>query len=520
MNMRNTIWVTVCCLVIGSYAMNACGSSTSSHPLTHEDLQWLNRVTFGVDSETVERYRQLGRSRYLEEQLHPPADDPPELIADIRAFSISQKSAREVLRAARSEQQRIQRLDNPEEQQRARMALNQQRNKVTYETAKRQLMRNLYSPWQLREQMTWFWMNHFNVFSGKGDVAFVLADYENRAVRPHALGYFRDLVHATVKSPAMLMYLDNAQSAAGKINENYARELMELHTLGVSGGPSGSHYSQQDVQELARILTGFGIIPPVDQPQFRPVRRPQPVREGAFEFNPNRHDFGTKKILNETIKGTGMDEVERAVSLLCRQPATARFISTKLAMYFVADNPPRKLVDAMVTTFKQTDGHIAAVLRTMFTSSEFIAMRNQSQTEAGKFKDPVQFVVSSLRLAYDGKRIINYRPVVNWLQQLGEPLYGRVTPDGYPLEEAAWTSSGQIVKRFEIARAIGNGNARLFDDEEGTPRGAGFPLLTSRLFYDAIEPTLSVKTRTALDQATSQQEWNMLLLASPDWMVR
>ncbi|MDV6344895.1 DUF1800 domain-containing protein [Nitrosomonas sp. Is37] len=520
MNLRTTAWVIVCCIVMSSYTVSARSNDTSLHPLTHEDLRWLNRVTFGVNSETVERYQQLGRSRFFDEQLRPPADDPPELATDIRALSISQKSAKEALKAARSEQQRIQRLDNPEEQQRARMVLNQQKNKMTYETAKRQLMRNLYSPWQLREQLTWFWMNHFSVFSGKGDVAFMLADYENNAVRLHALGYFRDLVLATLKSPAMLIYLDNAQSAVRKINENYARELMELHTLGVSGGPSGSHYSQQDVQELARVLTGVGIIPSVDQPQFRPVRRPQPVREGAFEFNPNRHDFGTKKILNETIKGTGMDEVEHAVSLLCRQPATARFISMKLATYFVSDNPPRKLVDAMVTTFKQTDGNIAAVLGTMFTSSEFIAILNRPQIEAGKFKDPVQFVVSSLRLAYDSKRIINYRPVVNWLQQLGEPLYGRMTPDGYPLEESAWTSLGQIVKRFEITRAIGNGNARLFDDDDGTPRRTGFPMLASRLFYDTIEPTLSAKTRTALDQATSQQEWNMLLLASPDWMVR
>ncbi|WP_430232551.1 DUF1800 domain-containing protein [Nitrosomonas communis] len=499
--------------------MSARNGDISSHLLKPEDLRWLNRVTFGVNSETIERYRQIGRNRFLDEQLHPPADDPPDLAAHIRALPVSQKSAKEVLKAAWAEQQRIQHLNNPEEQQRARMALNQQRNEATYKTAERQLMRNIYSPWQLREQMTWFWMNHFNVFSGKGDVTFALADYENYAVRPHALGNFRDLVLATLKSPAMLMYLDNAQSMAGKINENYARELMELHTLGVSGGPSGSQYSQHDVQELARVLTGVGLIPRVDQP-LRPGQRTQPVREGAFEFNPNRHDFGTKKILNETIQGTGIDEIELAVTLLCRQPATARFISMKIAQYFVADDPPKKLMDAMASTFNRTNGNIAAVLRTMFTSSEFIAKLNRPQTEAGKFKDPVQFVVSSLRLAYDDKRIINYRPVVSWLQQLGEPLYGRVTPDGYPLEESAWTSSGQMVKRFEIARAIGSGNAKLFDSEDGALRGAGFPMLTRRSFYDAIEPTLRKKTRAALDQATSQQEWNMLLLASPDWMER
>lgn len=520
MNMRNIICLVICCLVLGSHALSASARDPSSSPLTHEDVRWLNRVTFGVNSDTVKHYRQLGRDRFLDEQLSPSVDDPPELAADIRLLPISQKSAREALRSAWAEQQRIQQLDNPEEQQLARMALGQQRNEAIYHTAQRHLMRNLYSPWQLREQMVWFWMNHFNVFAGKGDVAFALADYENHAIRPQALGHFRNLVLATLKSPAMLMYLDNAQSAAGKINENYARELMELHTLGVSGGPSGSHYTQQDVQELARVLTGFGLIPRIEQPQFRPGRRPQPVRKGAFEFNPNRHDFGSKQILNETIRGTGMDEVEHAVTLLCRQPATARFISTKLATYFVADDPPRQLVDAMARTFEQTDGNIAAVLRTMFTSAEFTASLKRPLTKAGKFKDPVQFVMSSLRLAYDDKRIVNYRPVVNWLQQLGEPLYRRVTPDGYPLEEAAWASSGQLIKRFEIARAIGGGNVKLFESDDGMPRRAGFPMLARRLFYDAIEPALSAKTRAALDQATSQQEWNTLLLAAPDWMAR
>src|SRR5206468_1049003 len=139
-----------------------------------------------------------------------------------------------------------------------------------------------------------------------------------------------------------------------------------------------------------------------------------------------------------------------------------------------------------------------------------------------KFKDPMQFVMSSLRLAYDGKRVMNYRPIVGWLTQLGEPLYGRVTPDGYALTEAAWTSSGQLVRRFEIARAIGSGNAGLFNTEDTNVPGpsTGFPLLTTRLFYDAIEPTLSAPTRSALSRTSSQQEWNMILLSSPDWMQR
>jgi len=252
-------------------------------------------------------------------------------------------------------------------------------------------------------------------------------------------------------------------------------------------------------------------------PQLSRERQALHVREELFEFNPNRHDFGTKTLLHERFPGTGFAEVEHSVALLCRQPATARFISGKLARYFVADDPLSALVDAMVDTFERTDGDIAAVLRRMFLAAEI----SGTPADTGKFKDPLQFVVSSLRLAYDGKVISNYRPVVGWLTQLGEPLYGRVTPDGYGMVETAWASPGQLVKRFEIARAIGSGNAGLFNTEDNHPGPrTGFPMLNNRLFYDAIEPTLGVRTRAALGQTASQQEWNTVLLASPEWMQR
>ena len=502
------------CLLLPSCAAWTTSSDrpAAPSPLTGEDLRWLNRVTFGVDAATVARYRQLGRARFLDEQLKPPAGDPPELAAAIAAIPVTQQSAEHLLRAARAEQQRLNALPSEDEKQQARMALNQAANQASYETAKRHLMRALYSPAQLREQMTWFWMNHFSVFSGKGTVRWTLADYEERAVRPRALGMFRDLVLATVKSAAMLDYLDNAQSASGRINENYARELMELHTLGAAGGPSGSRYSQSDVQELARVLTGAGVNSTDTAPKLSREHQSLYVREGLFEFNPNRHDFGTKTVLDQRFAGGGFGEVEQAVTLLCRQSATARFVSAKLARYFVADDPPAALVDAMAGTFQRTGGDIAAVLSTLFLSAEITG-------DIGKFKDPMQFVVSSLRLAYDGKIISNYRPVVGWLNQLGEPLYGRVTPDGYGLVETAWASSGQLVRRFEIARAIGSGSAGLFNTEDNRPGPrTGFPMLTNRLFYEAIESTLSIRTREALGQTASQQEWNTVLLASPEWM--
>jgi uncharacterized protein (DUF1800 family) len=512
------LWMSICGLCLAT-ALFAEGRPASDR--TGRDLRWLNRVTFGVDSTTMARFHELGREHFLDEQLKASLDAPPPLAAAIAAIPITQHSAEELVRSVRAEQLRINALTDDAEKQQARMALNQKAAQASYDTAKRHVMRALYSPAQLREQMTWFWMNHFSVFSGKANVRWTLPEYEERTIRPRALGRFRDLMLATVRAPAMIEYLDNAQSAVGHINENYARELMELHTLGVSGGPSGSHYSQQDVQELARVLTGVGLNVTDVMPKLPPASQPLYLREGLFEFNPNRHDFGPKTMLGEHITGGGFPEVEQAMTWICRQPATARFISLKLATYFADDTPSPALVNAMADTFMHTDGDIAKVLRTMFLSKTFDASLGRPGEGAGKFKDPMQFVISALRLAYEGKVISNYRPIVSWLAQLGEPLYGRVTPDGYPLVETAWTSSGQMVKRFEVARAIGSGNAGLFNTDDNTPGPQiGFPMLSSRLFYDAIEPTLSAPTHDALAHTASQQEWNTVLLSSPDWMQR
>jgi uncharacterized protein (DUF1800 family) len=509
-------------LVLGTLvAVPEASPPPASAILTRGELRWLGRVTFGIDTAIVARYRLLGRDKFLDEQLRAPAGDPTALAAAIAVIPVTQRSAQARVTANRLEQQRVNALLSEDEKQMARNALNQAGNQAVYETTKRHLLRALASPSQLREQMTWFWMNHFSVFSGKANVRWTLAEYEEQAVRPHAFGRFRDLVLATATSPAMLEYLDNAQSAAGKINENYARELMELHTLGVSGGASGSHYTQADVQELARVLTGVGLNFTDTNPKLPPPQQALYVRRGLFEFHPARHDMGTKTILGHTITGRGLAELDDAVEWLCQQPATARFISTKLATYFVADEPPPALVERMTRTFQKTDGSIAAVLREMFLDGAFLTRLSAQTPALEKFKDPMQFVVSSMRLAYDGKTITNYHPAVGWLQQLGEPLYGRVTPDGYPLTEAAWSSSGQLVRRFEIARAVGSGNAGLFNNDDNTPGPTtGFPLLTSRLFFDAIEPALGTRARSALGRTSSQQEWNTILLASPDWMQR
>jgi uncharacterized protein (DUF1800 family) len=400
----------------------------------------------------------------------------------------------------------INRMSDGADKEQSRKTLNERGNKLAHEAVRRQLLRAAYSPNQLQEQMIWFWLNHFSVHQDKGHLRWLIGDYEERAIRPHALGHFRDLVLATLEHPAMLQYLDNNQNAAGHLNENYARELMELHTLGVDGG-----YTQQDVQQLARVLTGAGINAG-EPPKLKPEWQQLYVHRGAFEFNPARHDFGAKILLGRPIKGRGFEEIEEAVTLLVKQPACARFISRQLAIYFVADNPSPQLTEKMAQTFMRTDGDIAATLRTMLTAREF------TDALGGKFKDPMRFVVSAVRFAYDGRAISNTRPMLNWLKGLGEAPFGHQTPDGYPLTEPSWASAGQMSRRFEISRLIGSGNAGLFDPEDGGAAAlSGFPQLSNRLYFEAVEPFLAVRTRDALNRANSQQEWNTFLLSSPDF---
>jgi uncharacterized protein (DUF1800 family) len=482
-----------------------------SSELSRQDIQWLDRVTYGPTTTTVDEYRKLGRRRFLDEQLHPQSPRIPQPAADeIAALEISHQDGAALLAYVNRENQRINAITDDAQKQAERKALNDKGNKLAYEAARREILRALYSPAQLQEQLTWLWLDHFSVFQYKGNDPWLVGDYAQQAIRPHALGHFRDLVMATLTHPAMLQYLDNAQNANGHINENYARELMELHTLGV-----GSGYTQQDIQELARVLTGVGINASGNEPKLKPEWQRLYRRQGAFEFNPARHDFGSKTLLGKTIEGSGFDEVEQAVDRIISQPACAQFVARKLAVYFVADNPPRSLTDRMAKTFQKTHGDIAEVLQTLFQSREFAA------SLGAKFKDPMHFVISTVRLAYDGKPIVNTHPIVNWLNALGEPLFGRQTPDGYPLTESGWASSGQISRRFEIARAIGSGNGGLFDPEDGTPAtSTGFPQLSTRLYFTTVEPFLSSNARVALDRAGSQLEWNTFLLASPDLNYR
>ena len=461
-----------------------------------DDLLLLNRVTWGANASSARELARMGPASYLEAQLQPAQEAalPPEVQAQVDAMTIAQRPVDELAKEMESRRKGLDLLRNEDEKKAAQQAYQQELTRLGREAAARMLLRALYSPWQLREQMTWFWMNHFNVFQYKANLRVLVADYEERAIRPHALGRFRELLGATARHPAMLIYLDNAQNAANRLNENYARELMELHTLGVDGG-----YTQRDVQELARILTGFSVNFDREMPKFIP----------------GRHDYGDKLLLGRTIRGRGAAEVDEALDLLARHPATARFICRKLALFFVSDDPSVALVEQLASTFRSSDGDIAAVLRELFASAEFRA------SLGAKFKDPVHYVVSAVRLAYDDKAILNAGPMINWLGRMGEPLYARPTPDGFALTRTEWASAGQMATRFEIARTLGYGAAGLFRAEGPQPaERPAFPQLANALYYESMQKTLAEATRRTLDNATSPQEWNMLLLASPEFMNR
>ncbi len=493
--MKHTRIRTACIAVL---LAAASGAHADSRP-DRADLLWLDRLTYGVDSAGLARLESIGRERFLDEQLAARDERlPPAVQAQIDAMPISHQSIEDDIAKLAATRAKLKTIDDSQAKLEQRKALRKQGIALAVQTQERELLRAIYSPAQLKEQMVWFWLNHFNVFDRKGPEAWLDADYVENAIRPHALGNFRDLVMATLTHPAMLVYLDNARNSAKQHNENYARELMELHTLGVAAG-----YTQNDVQEMVRILTGVGVAL---NPRMRSALQTKFIRRDGFEFDPRRHDFGDKTLLGRTIRGSGFDEVRQAVDLLVAQPACAHFIAHEMATYFVADNPPAPLVDAMAETFQRTHGDIRSVLRTMFDAPEFAASLGK------KFKDPMHYLVSSVRLAYDGRAAPDPRRLVVWLNQQGEGEFAHQTPDGYPLVASAWDSSGQMSTRFELARAIGVGDLQVF----GGVAMPTTPQLSGSLFAQAIKPWLSKTTLAALNQAQSPTEWNTYLLAAPE----
>ena len=360
------------------------------------------------------------------------------------------------------------------EQREQLMALRNPEAVVVTELQQGKILRAAYSERQLEEVMTDFWFNHFNVFVNKGPDRYLTTSYERDVIRPHALGKFKDLLIATAKSPAMLWYLDNwdsvgansdfarnggrgqqqfrrggfgrrplspqqqarleqaKQKAPKGLNENYARELMELHTLGVDGG-----YSQQDVTEVAKVFTGWTLK--------------EPRRGGGYEFNERRHEPGPKFVLGKNIKENGEKEGTEVLEMLARHPSTARFVSKKLAMRFVSDDPPQALVDRMAGTFLKTDGDIREVLRTMFKSPEFWA----PEAYRAKVKTPLEFVVSAIRAT--NTDVTNALPLVQTLNKMGMPLYQQQPPTGYSMKADAWVNSAALLNRMNFSLALASG---------------------------------------------------------------
>ena len=348
-------------------------------------------------------------------------------------------------------------------------ALNYPQQVVANELVEGKLLRAIYSDRQLQEVMTDFWLNHFNVFIGKGADHYLLTSYERDVIRPHALGKFEDLLVATAQSPAMLFYLDNWLSVGpnsdvangipkranndwkrrvrnngqtgqskGKhngLNENYGRELMELHTLGVNGG-----YTQQDVTEVARVFTGWTLK--------------QPKQGGGFTFEERTHEPGNKLVLGHRIKPKGEKEGLEVLRILARHPSTAKFVSTKLAMRFVSDDPPQSLVDRMAQTFLKKDGNIREVLKTMLDSPEFWA----PDAYRAKVKTPLEFVVSAVRAS--GAEVTDAMPIAHQLQNMGMPLYAMQPPTGYSMKADAWVNSSALLGRMNFALALTSGKIK------------------------------------------------------------
>jgi len=428
----------------------------------------------------------------------------------------------------------------PEEMQAQRA-----QRRVLDELTQQKVLRAAYSDRQLQEVMVDFWFNHFNVFAGKGQTRIYLTEYERDAIRPHVFGKFRDLLGAVAESPAMLFYLDNWQSAAPEgtamegpngrnpradlrrrpgqmgrgnpnrpggqrrpgmaganptmadlppalqnrrprgLNENYARELMELHTLGVDGG-----YTQKDVQEVARAFSGWTLT--------------QPRQGGAFAFEPRMHDNGDKVALGLTMKsGGGKKDGEQVLDLLAKHPSTARFLATKLARRFVADDPPKALVDRAAATFLKTDGDIREVVRTIITSPEFFAPASYR----AKVKSPLDFVASAVRAS--GADAVNGLPLVQAMRELGMPPYGCQPPTGYSDRAEAWVNTGALLNRMNFAVALSSGKLRGVTPSSGVDQ--------STIVSQALGGDLSESTRATIGRATTTPQAIALVLGSPEF---
>ena len=469
-------------------------AKASARRLTEEQkiLHALNRLGFGPRPGDVERVRRMGLDKYIEQQLNPGKVGDSALEARLASFKSLDMSIAELYDRYPQPQEIARKLGmirpgelgqqpKPSDPVNAPAAgdkdFDRERrqkiqayyadnglkppNGMLQELQAQKLTRAVYSERQLQEVMSDFWFNHFNIYWAKGADRWMTTDFEMNAIRPHTMGKFKDLLMATAKSPAMLFYLDNFQSMSpdtripGRramnrraananqlrnrrrgINENYAREIMELHTLGVDAG-----YTQKDVQEVARAFTGWTIE--------------QPRQSGRFIYRERMHDDGEKIVLGQRIpSGGGMKDGERVIEILSSHPSTAKFISTKLVRRFVSDNPPRPLVERVAGTYMKTGGDISEMLRTIFTSKEFFA----PEAYRSKIKSPFELAVSALR-ALDGE-MSGTLHLSQFISRMGQPLYLYQPPTGYPDRAEQWVNTGALLERLNFGLALSANRVR------------------------------------------------------------
>ena len=564
---RAALPVLLTCLTLlstgkpGSQLTAASGSSAvPANPDDKTIVHALNRLGFGAMPGDVERVRRMGLDKYIDQQLRPESIADQAMtarLAELDTLSLnSRELAKDYFMPAQMAQRRAkqqaaaQPAESASDKRDARTPeqtqLMQAQRQVFTDLSQQKILRAVYSERQLNEVLVDFWFNHFNVFAGKGLTRNYLTEYERDAIRPHVLGKFRDLLEATAKSPAMLFYLDNWQSAAPEgartaapnnrdrinpanprrpfgrpgqmanvprqrtvadrqtngqnrkargLNENYARELMELHTLSVDGG-----YTQKDVQEVARAFTGWTIA--------------NPRQGGGFVFDPRMHDDGEKIVLGHKIKaGGGERDGEAVLDILASHPSTARFIATKLARRFVADEPPQSLVDRAAARFRETKGDLREVVRTIVTSSEFFA----PDVYRAKVKTPFEFVASAVRATEADS--INAMPLVQTLRELGMPPYQCQPPTGYADKAEAWVNTGALLNRMNFAVALTEGRIRgvraSVDRDGESIEGARDEIVNRVLAGD-----LSASTRDTVAKASRPSQAVALLLGSPEFQRR
>jgi uncharacterized protein (DUF1800 family) len=458
-------------------------------------VHFLNRTSFGPTREELEKLQQLGITEYLHQQLSPeqiPDSVVADRVAELKTMRLSSRELLELYPQAAVAQAKG--MD---------MAQMQGPRQVILELQLARLIRAVYSRRQLYEVMVDFWSNHFNIFAGKGADRWLSTSYDRDTIRPNALGRFKDLLTATAQSPAMLFYLDNwmsvsPQSQAAQrgpnnrrrgINENYAREVMELHTLGVDGG-----YTQKDIQEVARCFTGWTIE--------------RPRGQGEFRFEQRFHDNGAKTVLGTHIAaGGGMEDGLKVIDILANHSATAKFIATKLARRFVADDPPAAVVSKASAVFQQSGGDIASVVRAIIDSPEFFS----GEFYQGKVKKPLEYVASALRVTNAETKITH--PLLRYLNRMGEPLFLAQPPTGHPDLGASWISPDMLLTRMNFVSDLVSNRlpgSRVQKDTVEDPEA----------IIRLIAPdSISAATRAAMNEANGVESL-ALLLAAPEFQRR